>query len=52
MRFLENDAGGTRVELEHRGFEKLGADGETIRAAVGGPEGWSMLLERYGEAAR
>jgi len=39
-------AGGTRVELEHRNFERMGvADGETMRKGVDG--GWPGLLELF-----
>jgi uncharacterized protein YndB with AHSA1/START domain len=41
---------GTRVELEHRGFERR-ADGATIADEVAGDGGWSGLLERYAEVA-
>jgi uncharacterized protein YndB with AHSA1/START domain len=39
----------TRVELEHRNFERMGpAAGETMRGAVDG--GWPTLLELYAGA--
>jgi uncharacterized protein YndB with AHSA1/START domain len=38
---------GTRVELEHRYIERMGKSGETARAAVDGPGGWSSLLEAF-----
>ena len=37
--------GGTRVELEHRGWETLGDDAEKTRA--GYEQGWAPVLERY-----
>ena len=40
----------TRVELEHRGFERLADRADEVREAVGGPGGWSGLLERFAEA--
>ena len=42
------EAGGTRVELEHRNFERLGAAaGEKMRKDVDG--GWPALLELYAQ---
>ena len=46
LRFAADAAGGTRVELEHRNFERMGvADGETMRKGVDG--GWPGLLELF-----
>lgn len=46
--FVAEDAGTTRVELEHREFERLGRQaGEKLRSDVDG--GWPTVLERYGE---
>ncbi len=42
---FEPDGDGTRVQLEHRGFEQLGAEAEEIRA--GYESGWPAVLERY-----
>jgi uncharacterized protein YndB with AHSA1/START domain len=40
------EAGGTRVELEHRNFERLGAAaGEKMRKDVDG--GWPAILDLY-----
>jgi uncharacterized protein YndB with AHSA1/START domain len=52
VRFLAEPGGRTRLELEHRQFERMGApDGETMRTAVDG--GWPGLLELFAkEAAR
>lgn len=45
VRFVA-DAAGTRVELEHRNFERMGMpDGETMRTGVDG--GWLGLLELF-----
>jgi uncharacterized protein YndB with AHSA1/START domain len=44
------EAGGTRVELEHRGWERLGQKGEKARA--GYVSGWPKVFDaRYGRAA-
>lgn len=40
---------GTRVELEHRAWERLGDLAAAGRA--GYDEGWDLVLERYGRAA-
>ena len=44
IRFLPR-SGGTRVEIEHRGWERLGAEGETWRDRNRG--GWATLLPHY-----
>jgi uncharacterized protein YndB with AHSA1/START domain len=44
------DGSATRVELEHRKFERMGAeDGESMRKDVDG--GWPKLLELFKNAA-
>jgi uncharacterized protein YndB with AHSA1/START domain len=46
VRFIAEGANATRVELEHRKFEQLGAEGgEKVRRDVDG--GWPGLLEAY-----
>jgi uncharacterized protein YndB with AHSA1/START domain len=39
----------TRVDLEHRGWERLGERAPEVRA--GYAEGWQAVLDRYSEAA-
>jgi uncharacterized protein YndB with AHSA1/START domain len=46
---FEPDAGGTRVELEHRGWERLGDLAEQARQ--GYSDGWRLPLERFAAAA-
>jgi uncharacterized protein YndB with AHSA1/START domain len=47
VRFTPEAGGRTRVELEHRNFERLGvAAGEKMRKDVDG--GWPYLLDLYG----
>ena len=50
MRFTP-EGGGTRVDLEHRGWERLGADADETRASYGSENGWNMVMERYAAAA-
>jgi uncharacterized protein YndB with AHSA1/START domain len=40
---------GTRVDLEHRGFERLGGAAQEARGSYS--EGWVLVLGRYAEAA-
>lgn len=49
VRFVAEGAA-TRVELEHRGWERLGADAAEARSSY--DNGWVLTLERYTEAAR
>lgn len=44
VRFQEVE-GGTRVELEHRGWERLGEEAETVRADY--VPGWALVLGAY-----
>jgi uncharacterized protein YndB with AHSA1/START domain len=43
--FVEQSASKTRVEIEHRGWERLGAQGQDWRDA--NMAGWSTLLPHY-----
>jgi uncharacterized protein YndB with AHSA1/START domain len=46
VRFIADGTDATRVELEHRKFEQMGAEaGESMRKDVDG--GWPGLLERF-----
>ena len=44
------DGGGTRVELEHRHLERMGASAEAARQAVDSPGGWSGLLTAFAQS--
>jgi uncharacterized protein YndB with AHSA1/START domain len=46
IRFVAIGVKRTRVELEHRHFERHGEAGAAIRKAVGSPEGWTGILEK------
>lgn len=59
LRFVELDAGGTRVDLEHRGWERLSL--EELRAACALPggysggafeRGWATILGAFADAVR
>ena len=46
VRFIAEGANATRVELEHRKFEQMGAEaGESMRNDV--ERGWPGMLERF-----
>jgi uncharacterized protein YndB with AHSA1/START domain len=50
VRFIpEGDS--TRVELEHRGFERHGTTAEAVFGIVESPSGWDFCLDRFAEAA-
>jgi Activator of Hsp90 ATPase homolog 1-like protein len=49
VRFIQEPNGHTRIELEHRDFERMGAPGEKMRNEVDG--GWPAILELFAEAA-
>lgn len=49
IRFVPRDDGATRVEIEHRGWERLGTAGEDWRDRNHG--GWATLLPHYIAAA-
>jgi uncharacterized protein YndB with AHSA1/START domain len=50
IRFTAEAANRTRVDLEHRGFERHGSGGDEMRVAVGGQGGWPMILDLYSQA--
>jgi uncharacterized protein YndB with AHSA1/START domain len=51
VRFIADGATRTRVELEHRNFEKMQAGGEAMRNEVGKEGGWPGILDLYRKAA-
>jgi len=48
--FAEDGPGQTRVEVEHRHFDRL-VDGRNIHDAIRGGGGWALLLEGYAKTA-
>ncbi len=49
--FTPEPNGMTRVDLEHRHFERHGAEFERVRTGVGGDGGWGTLLQIFGRTA-
>jgi uncharacterized protein YndB with AHSA1/START domain len=52
VRFLPEEDGRTRVELEHRNLDRHGPGWEKVRDAVGSPGGWGSTLEAYAARVR
>jgi hypothetical protein len=44
---FEPDGDGTRVSLRHRGFERHGEGASAYADAMGSPQRWPYILERY-----
>ena len=51
VKFIAEGENKTRVELEHRHLERMGATADAARAAVDSPNGWGAILELYRQAA-
>jgi hypothetical protein len=49
IRFIDGGDATTQVEIEHSGWDRLGADGESWRDRNHG--GWATLLPHYVAAA-
>lgn len=47
IRFTAEGDGRTRVDLEHRGFERHGAGASAVHDSVDAPQGWDFCLGRY-----
>jgi uncharacterized protein YndB with AHSA1/START domain len=47
VRFTPEGDGITRIDLEHRYFERHGSGADAMRAAVDDPEGWAGLLRLF-----
>ena len=51
VRFTPLPDGSTRVDLEHRHFERHGAGGAAMRSGVDSPGGWNDLLQLFAAEA-
>ena len=51
VRFTPIGEGTTRVDLEHRHFERMGAGWEAMRSMVDTPDGWGGTLQRFAAQA-
>jgi uncharacterized protein YndB with AHSA1/START domain len=51
VRFEPEGPNRTRVELEHRGFERLGDRADEVRDSVGSDGGWPELLRAFAAGA-
>jgi uncharacterized protein YndB with AHSA1/START domain len=51
VRFIVEGPNRTRVELEHRAFERHGSGAESVQRGVGSPEGWAGIILRFVAAA-
>lgn len=47
VRFIEETADRTRVELEHRNIDRHGPGWESVADGVGHDQGWPLYLARY-----
>jgi uncharacterized protein YndB with AHSA1/START domain len=46
-----SESNGTLLELEHRGWDRLGEVSDELRPLYASESGWTMVLERYRNAA-
>jgi uncharacterized protein YndB with AHSA1/START domain len=52
VRFIPEGPTQTRVELEHRGFERHGAGADAVRGGIESPTGWTYCLELFATYVR
>jgi uncharacterized protein YndB with AHSA1/START domain len=50
VRFTPEADGTTRVDLEHRHFERHGGGADAMRGAVSAPNGWDGMLQLFAQA--
>ena len=51
VRFTASEGGGTRVELEHRGWERFGESAMLRRHGYVGPGAWGHVLDHFADVA-
>lgn len=51
VRFTASEGGGTRVELEHRGWERFGENAMLRRHGYVGPGAWGHVLDHFADLA-
>jgi uncharacterized protein YndB with AHSA1/START domain len=51
VRFIAEGPSQTRVELQHRGFDRHGAAADGVRGGVDAPSGWTHVLELFAKHA-
>jgi len=49
VRFVALAQGSTRVEVEHRHFERHGTGGASMRTSVDAPNGWTLVMSLYAD---
>ena len=47
-----SDGAGSRVDLEHYGFERHGENGATMREGMASPQGWPLILAEFARETR
>jgi uncharacterized protein YndB with AHSA1/START domain len=50
VRFISDGTNSTRVELEHRNFERHGEGAPAVHGGVDNPQGWTYCLELFAKA--
>jgi hypothetical protein len=51
VRFVAEDEGVTRVDLEHRLLERMGNQASAMRGRIDSPGGWGAILESFNKCA-